>query len=109
MRRYVPAVLLGLALVGPAAAQGAPWRFRWQPNQVLTYRVEHVSSASEVVGSNKVETSSKVNLVNRWQVLAVDAQGSATLQLSLTALRHEQTRPGGEVLLFDSANPDKST
>lgn len=109
MRKYALAVLAGLVLVAPAGAQGAPWRFRWQPNQILTYRVEHVSTATETVGGDKVETTSRVNLVKRWQVLAVDAQGTATLQLSLTALRHEQTRPGGGVLLFDSANPDKST
>ncbi|MCI0456230.1 MAG: hypothetical protein L0Z62_04520 [Gemmataceae bacterium] len=109
MRTYGLAVLAGLALAAPAAAQGAPWRFRWQPKQILTYRVEHTSTAAETVGGTKTESTSKVQLTKRWQVLEVDAQGTATLQLSLTALRHEQTRPGGGVLLFDSANPDKST
>jgi hypothetical protein len=103
------AVLLVPALAATAQAQTAEWRFRWQPGQVLQYRVEHTTAVSEVAGGNKVETKSKVNLVKRWQVVAVDAQGTATVQMSIVAMRNEQTRPGGEVLLYDSAAPDKST
>ena len=49
-----------------------------------------------------------MSLVKRWQVLDVDARNVATLQLTLTALRHEQTRPNGDAMLFDSANLSKS-
>ena len=35
----------------------------------LTYRVEHRTAVTEIAGSNKLETSSRLNLVKRWQVL----------------------------------------
>ncbi len=109
MRKYGLAILVGLAMSATATAQGPAWRFRWQVGQTLQYRVDHVTTVTEVVGSNKTETTAKLALVKRWQVQAVDGQGVATLQLSLAAMRNEQTRPDGSVLLFDSANPEKST
>jgi hypothetical protein len=105
----VVAILASLVLSAPLPAQTGTWQFRWQQGQVLTYHVEHTSSASEIVGGNKTETTSRLNLTKRWQVLSVDEAGVATLQLALTALRLETTTPGGATLLFDSAQPDKST
>jgi hypothetical protein len=104
----IPALLACLALAPAAAAQTAPWRFRWQAEQVLTYRVEHVTTITQVVGDRKDTVAHKLRLVKRWQVQEVDAAGVATLQLSLAALRNEITRPSGEVMVFDSADPDKS-
>jgi hypothetical protein len=83
-------------------------QFRWQPGQILTYRVEHVSSAAETIADNKTESKTQLNLTKRWQVLDVEPTGIATLQLSLSALRLETTRPSGGTLVYDSANPDKS-
>jgi hypothetical protein len=109
MRASISAVLVGLAAVAAAHAQTGPLRFRWRQGQVLSYRTDHRTAVAEVVGGSKVATSSRTTLLKRWQVLAVDAQGVATLQMSLAAMRTEQTRPDGEVLLYDSADPDKST
>jgi hypothetical protein len=109
MRGYGFAVLVGLTLLAPAQAQAPAWRFRWQPGQALHYRVDHLTTVTETVAGKTTETTAKLGLVKRWQVQAVDAQGVATVQLSVTAMRNEQTRPDGSVLLFDSANPDKST
>jgi hypothetical protein len=93
----------------PALAQnGGAWQFRWQKGQTLSYRVEHTTFVSEMSSGSKVETSSKLKLVKRWQVVDVDASNVATLQLSLTSLRHEQTRPNGVVMLFDSADLARS-
>src|SRR5581483_4551582 len=86
-----------VAAAAPAQAPAA--RFRWQTGQVLTYRVEQNTQAAETVGSDKVETKTKLTLVKRWQVQAVDANGVATLQLSLAALRIETTPPNGEAPL----------
>lgn len=108
MRALISVFMVPLALAQAASAQAAEWRFHWQTGQVLTYRVEHVTSAAEVVDGKKTESTSKLNNIKRWQVLAVDAEGVATLQLSLLALRMETTTPSGEVMLFDSAHPDKS-
>jgi hypothetical protein len=103
------AVMLGLVWTGAASAQEASWQFQWQKGQVLTYQAEHKTHVEEVVEGSKVVSASKLTVVKRWQIVDVDANGSATLRLSLAAMRNEQTRPSGEVLLFDSANPDKGT
>src|SRR3954451_8173754 len=108
MRRGMAAVLAGLVLASGAWAQ-APARWHWQAGQVLVFKVEAASLAAEVVGDAKVEIKTKHSVTKRWQVLAVDTSGVATLQLSNTALTYEATRPDGEVLRYDSAHPDKST
>jgi hypothetical protein len=108
MRNWSLAVWTGLVLAAATPAQTAPWRFHWQPGQVLTYRVEQTTAAAEMVEGKKSETTSKLNNIKRWQVLAVDPAGVATLQLSMTALRLETTTPSGDVLGFDSADPQKS-
>jgi hypothetical protein len=100
-------LLAGLLAASTGRAQTA-MRFHWQPGRVLTYSVSQLTTASEVVEGNKVETTNKLQESKRWHVLAVDAAGVATLQLSLTALRVETTTPRGDVLLFDSTQPDKS-
>src|SRR5262249_49812834 len=108
IRNWSLAVWTTLVLASAAAAQTPGWRFHWQAGQVLTYRVDQVTSASEVVEGKKTETTSKLANVKRWQVLDVDAAGVATLQLSLTSLRIETITPGGEVMKFDSNEPQTS-
>jgi hypothetical protein len=102
------AVAIVLALGSAAPAQTAGWRFHWEKGQVLTYRVEHTSTATEVAGGQTNGFSSKLTLTKRWQVKDVDAAGVATLELSLTAMRHEITPPSGKTLVFDSADADRS-
>jgi hypothetical protein len=82
---------------------------RWQAGQVLVYRAEQSTQAAEVVADTQVESKTRLVSTKRWQVLGVDPSGVATLQLSLQALLLETTTPAGEVLRYDSANPDKST
>ncbi|MBL8796030.1 MAG: hypothetical protein JNM56_19165 [Planctomycetia bacterium] len=104
-------LLVGWLLALPALAQNpqpVPVKFRWQPGQVLHYRVEQTTSETEVVGGVKVESTMKLSNVKRWQVLAVDAAGVATMQQSLAALRIERTTPTGAAALYDSADHDKS-
>jgi hypothetical protein len=98
-----------VAVLTSAAQAQAPVRLKWTTGQVLTYRVEQSTHALEVIGENRSETKTRLNVTKRWQVADVDAKGVATLQLSLAALRIETTTPSGEALVFDSANPDKST
>lgn len=101
--------LAGLVLGAAAAGQELPWRFNWRPGQVLTYHVEQTTSASEVVDGKTAETKSKLTNTKRWQVLSVDVTGVATVQMSLAALRMENTTSTGETLVFDSSAPEKST
>ena len=102
----------GLALLVTAAlapAQTAPARLHWQTGQVLTYRVEQITSTTETLPDGKAESKTKLNLIKRWQVVAVDAAGVATLQLSVAMMRHEMITPSGDVWLYDSTTPEKST
>jgi hypothetical protein len=103
------AVVVTILAMSPAAAQTRPWQFHWKTGQALHYRVNHTTNVKEVIEGVKVETHSKLELVKRWHVADIDAQGVATLHLSLVAMRNEQTRPNGETLLFDSKDLDKST
>jgi hypothetical protein len=103
-RWSVAAVLL--VILGAETAQGQVWRFHWQSGQVLNYRVEQSTAIAEVVDGQPTETRSKLQNTKRWQVLDVDPAGTATLQLSLTSLRLEMTTPSGEVMVYDSANPE---
>jgi hypothetical protein len=108
IRKVSLAAAAVLMLAAAAPAQTGAWRFHWQAGQVLTYRVEQVTTVAELLSSGKVECKDRLNLTKRWQVLAVDPTGVATLQLSLTALRKETTTPAGDVQFFDSANLDKA-
>jgi hypothetical protein len=99
--------ILALVVTSPVPAQQAP-RFRWQQGQVLTYRVEHVTTASETLEGKRVETTTNLNLVKRWQVLAVDAAGVATVQKSVLSMRLQTRGPSGDVLVFDSSNLEQS-
>jgi hypothetical protein len=106
--RYLFAVLLTLTVALPSFAQ-ASWQFRWTKGLALNYKIKHVTSVVEVVENAKNTSDSQLDLVNRWQVLDVDAKGIATMQLTLTAMRNEQKRGNGDMLLFDSQNLEKST
>jgi hypothetical protein len=102
-------VLIGGLLLTPAApAQTTAWQFRWQQGQVLTYRVEHLTTAAATAEGKTNESKSKLLLTKSWQVLDVDAAGIATVQLVLKAFRMEMVSPSGGVLLFDSTDPGKS-
>src|SRR5229473_1319131 len=107
MRGNGLAILIGVVLVNSAAAQTVA-RFAWKQGQILTYRVDQSTSASDVVEEKTTETGSKMTTVKRWQVLGVDQTGVATLQLSVISLHFEVKTPKGETLMFDSTQPDKS-
>lgn len=118
IRSSLFALLVGFTLASTGSAQTGPWRFQWTGGDVLTYRVDHVITTTEVVSGEKSETIARLTNIKRWQVLGVDAQGVATVQLSFNALRIEQTtettfpqpdKPAErKVTLFDSANPGAS-
>jgi hypothetical protein len=93
-------ILLALALtVGPAAAQ-TPLRFQWQQGQTLTYSVQQTTTVTETTldeaTSKPITTATKTTLAltRRWEVRAVDAAGTATLEMAITAMRQEIARPG---------------
>ena len=107
MKHKLIVALCGLLMTASLASAQAP-RFRWQTGQVLVYRSEHNTLASYIKDDSKSETKTRVQSIKRWQVLAVDEAGVATLRMSLQALFFETVPPVGEPLVFDSANLDKS-
>jgi hypothetical protein len=108
-RGATAAVLAVLTLGAAASAQtSAAGPLRWQPGQVLLYKIEHTTAALEEANDVKTETRSLLHVTRRWQVGPVEPGGAATLQMSLTALMQERTTPGGEVLRYDSTDPGKS-
>jgi hypothetical protein len=110
IRKAMATTLAVLVLASGASAQTpAPLRLRWAPGQVLVYQIEHRTMNSDTRETTTTETKNFVKLTRRWQVEAVDPAGVATVQTSLAAMVQENTLPGGEVLTFDSTNPDKST
>jgi hypothetical protein len=109
MTRRAMTTVLALLVLGSLARAQETGRLRWQPGQVLLYRAEHATLATDAMGDTRSETRTRLSLTKRWQVLEVDAAGVATLQMSLLTLSYETTLPNGEVMAFDSANPDKSS
>ena len=110
IRAAILTLTIILNCVAALPAQTNTKLFRWKPGEVLTYRVEHATSAFEIAGTDKTknETKTKLNLTKRWHIAAVDPAGVATLELSLAELRLETTAPSGSVLVFDSTSPEKS-
>lgn len=108
IRAWTIVLAVGMAFAAAGNAQSPAGRFHWQTGQILSYAVEQSTTVSETLSGDKFETTQKINLVKRWQVLNVDAAGVATLQMSLSALRSETKTPRGDVIAFDSAAPEKS-
>jgi hypothetical protein len=108
IRRAMAAALVALAAAAAAPAQ-APVLFRWQAGQVLVYRVEHATVLTDVAGESKDETRTRLQLTRRWQVLDVEPNGVATLQMSLASLVYDSSRQGSKLMHFDSSDLEKST
>lgn len=108
LTRFIFAIAFVLTFTLPSFAQ-APWQFRWQKGQTLTYKIKHVTSVVEVIDKTTNASNSNLDLVNRWKVIDVDAKGVATLTLTLVSMRNEQKRANGDTLLFDSNDLEKST
>jgi len=95
-----------------ASAEPAVAKFRWDKGQVLTYKVEHTTTVNELIVDaetkmdQRSQTITKLYLVKRWQVAEVDAMGTATMVMSLSAMKWETQLPDGTSNLFDSAKPD---
>lgn len=114
-------VLPVVLLCGSSAVAGEPLRFQFRPGEALTYTVRHMTTVVETTleeGTNRPVTAAtvtKLTVTRRWDVKAVDPAGVATLELTVTAMRQQITRPGppgkdgkptidSEVL--DSATPE---
>ncbi|MBX9584062.1 MAG: hypothetical protein K2X87_27495 [Gemmataceae bacterium] len=104
------AVVVGVGLARPAA--DGPLRYKWQPGQTLTYRVQQQTVVQETAADEKTkqpvttEARTTLALTRAWTVKDVDPAGTATLEMRITALKTDIRQPDGDTVSRDSANPD---
>lgn len=108
-------------LAGSPVFAGEPLRFHFRPGESLTYTAKQITSVVETTleeGTNRSVTAAsvtKLTVTRRWDVKTVDPTGVVTVELTVTAMRQQITRPGppdkdgkptidSEVL--DSATPE---
>jgi hypothetical protein len=109
----IPAVAMADPPVAPVAQPANPaLRFKWQQNQVLTYKVLQRTVVRETILDEKtgkpVTTEAGTNLVStkKWGVKEIDSTGVATLEMTITEMKNEIRRPDGSDVILDSSNPN---
>ena len=111
MRAGLLSLVLGLTLATAVSGQTTTSRFHWQPQHVLTYRVEQVTSAAEKTGGGKVDLSgssamyidvyapgSKVTLIGSAQIFG-GIVGKSIILSGSTAIHRDMNLPGGVALV----------
>jgi hypothetical protein len=104
-------ILIGLLASSSARAEDAA-RFKFTKGEVLTYSIIQTTKAAETIIDEKTNKpvdqvdSTKHTVIRRWKVADVDAQGVATLEMTIASMRWERKLPTGETDIFDSAAPD---
>ncbi len=109
----VVAIVVGtsasLAVAQPA---DAPVRFKWVAGQSLEYKVVQNTAVRETLLDEKAEkpvvteARTALTLVKKWAITNVDADGTGTLVMSISAMRNEFRKPDGSSVVRDSANPE---
>lgn len=94
------------AFVASSLLSGQNLAFRFQAGQTMTYRIDQETTATDTMGDNSSSVKNRTRVLKRWNVVEVDPNGVATLEMRLLELVLETTRPNGEVLKFNSAAPD---
>jgi hypothetical protein len=110
MPRFTLYLITGFIALGAVQSLEAqtPGRFQFKRGQVLQYKVEQSTSATDMLGETKSTLTSRVEQLKCWQVADVESDGTATLQLSLLKLKMQQRLPSGETWEYDSASPETS-
>ena len=116
MVRFSFALLVSVAASAVALAQSGPLRFQWQAGQTLSYKVSQTTTVDELTLDEKakkptpVKTVTSLTSTKKWAVTDVDKAGTATLQLSVGAMKQEVTQTVGDAKpnarVIDSAKPD---
>ena len=79
-----------------------PPKFVWKAGDILTYKVSQNTTVDELVldeGAKQptaVKTVTALTTTKQWAVKAVGKDGSATLEMTVTALRQELTQTVGD-------------
>ena len=109
------ALVVALIIAGVSAAADPP-KFVWAAGDTLTYKVSQTTTVDELTldeGAKKptaVKTVTTLTSTKQWAVKAVGKDGTASLEMTVTALRQEITqtvadkKPVNRVI--DSANAE---
>jgi hypothetical protein len=103
-----------VTLIAAGSAVAADLRFKWQAGQVQTYKVQQSTVIQETTIDEKTEkpvtgeARTNLTLTRKWTVKDVDAQGVATLEMQITAVRNEFKKPDGTTDVRDSANAEQA-
>ena len=110
-----------ISLTSAPLIAAEPFRFQFQPGQTLTYNVRQTTTVRETSPDEKsgeattATTRTQLTLTRKWQVKEVAADGIATLEMAITAMRQEIVRPGpadkdgrptSDTLILDSATAE---
>lgn len=108
-------VLVAALAAGVAAADDPP-QFVWKAGDTLTYKVSQTTTVDELTldeGAKKptaVKTVTALTSTKTWAVKSVTKDGSATLELTVSALKQEVTQTVGDRKpvnrVIDSADPE---
>jgi hypothetical protein len=86
-------------------------RFKFRKGETLTYHLVQTTKVTESVPDEKgsktadIEATTRLDLMRNWQVVEVDANGVATLEMRITSMRMNRNS-GGDEDVFDSSKPD---
>jgi len=107
-------VLMGLfAATSMSARADEPLRFRFAPGQTLAYKIDQETRVEETSLDDKTKKPTSSNVLMRaivtrqWKIMAVDAAGIATVEMSILTLRTERKVGEDAADVFDSTKPDK--
>jgi hypothetical protein len=108
---YLALTLMPAVSAAQSPPAEAPLRFRWQENQVLTYKVSQQTRVRETTLDEKTEkpvsteARTELTLLKKWTVKSIDMAGVATLEMAITEMKNTIYRPDGSTIVLDSANP----
>lgn len=115
-------IMLGLLLLATTSITSAdePYRFRWNKDDRLEYQITHTTTITEIAplvakGSNETTTrTTKLALSKYWTVAELKTDGSAVLELTITRMKQEISKPlidekgavSNEMIVMDSGTPE---
>lgn len=113
-------VLIAFVSFAHSISAQTPLRFQWQTGETLAFAVTHSTTITETAPLQKdgkpvtTTTNTKLNISKRWDVKEVDSAGTATMTLSITAMKQEIVKPlvdrdgklTTDAITMDSSTPE---
>ena len=101
-------LLCALLLTSAARAEDAALRWRFQDGDHQEYRMTQTAQLSlELAADSPVVTEVRRVIEFSWNVRSVDPNGTATVEVQVTAVQLHVAGPGGQEADYDSAGPDE--